>query len=288
MGRSFIHLFLMSFLILALYLFGKTKQYFLIYFPHNIEAKQITAISGDSIIAQNDSIVVPVIYEGSVDFRAMDPEVRKRKFIEYLLPAVVITRERLLDDLHHVEFIEYKFKNNKLIYHNDSIFLASMMEKYRTDSISELKKRIFPHPVSLALTQAVLESGWGTSSICRKGHNLFGILSFSSEESRLKMRLTDSEEDIYLRTYEDVIQSVEHYFLLISRVSSYKKFRQKRWEGATSLQLVTLLDSYHEAEEYEDLAKSIIQENKLTRYDIASIDPAYRKFSSLYSFLTQQ
>ncbi len=287
MRRSFIHLFLMSFLILALYLFGKTKQYFLLYFPHSINIKQITAITGDSIVAQNDSVIVPVNYSGSIDFRTMDPEVRKKKFIEYLLPAVVIIRERLMDDLHHVEFIEDKINNKKRIYPNDSIFLSSMLEKYRTDSIKELKRRIFPHPVSLALTQAVLESGWGTSSICRKGHNLFGVLSFSSDEARLKMQFNDSEDDIYLRTYEDVIQSVEHYYLLISRVSSYKKFRQKRWEGASTFQLLQLLDSYHEAEEYEELAYSIIKNNQLTKYDVASVNPAFRSYKTLYSFLTQ-
>jgi Bax protein len=277
----------MSFLILSLYLFGKTKHYFLLYNSHNVDVKLISSNSADSIMAQNDSVIVPVNYSGSIDFRTMDPEIRKRKFIEYLLPAVVVIREKLLDDLHHVEFIEEKLKNNKEIYSNDSIFLSAMKEKYKTDSLNELKKRIFPHPVSLALTQAVLESGWGTSSICRKGHNLFGVLSFSSEESRLKMQFNDSEDDIYLRTYDDVIQSVEHYFLLISRVSSYKKFREKRWEGAPTPQLLKLLDNYHESDEYEKIARSIIEENKLTRFDIATIDPTYREFRKLSSFLTQ-
>lgn len=277
----------MSFLIISLYLFGKTKHYFLLYNSHNIDIKLISSDSGDSIMAQNDSVIVPVNYSGSIDFRTMDPEIRKKKFIEYLLPAVVIIREKLLDDLHHVEFIEEKLKNNKEIYSNDSIFLSTMKEKYKTDSLNELKKRIFPHPVSLALTQAVLESGWGTSSICRKGHNLFGVLSFSPEESRLKMQFNDNEDDIYLRTYDDVIQSVEHYFLLISRVSSYKKFREKRWEGAPTSQLLKLLDNYHESDEYEKIAKSIIEDNKLTRFDIATIDPTYREFRKLSSFLTQ-
>ena len=235
MRRSFIHLFLTSFLILALYLFGKTKHYFLLYSHNNFKIKEISAASADSIMAQNDSVIIPVNYSGSIDFREINPEVRKRKFIEYLLPAVVIIRERLLEDLHHVEFIEEKLNNKKAIYSNDSIFLLTMKQKYKTDSLRELKIRIFPHPVSLALTQAILESGWGTSSICRKGHNLFGVLSFSSEESRLKMQFNDSDDDIYLRTYDNVIQSVDHYFLLISRVSSYKKFREKRWEGASHI-----------------------------------------------------
>ena len=272
-------------LILTLYCFGKTKQYYLLYCPHNIQVKDIKAQSCDSIIAQNDTMITPVNYLGMMDFRQLDPDVRKQKFIQYLLPSIVITRERLLDDLHHVEFIEDKMNQKKEIYPDDSLFLDSMMIKYRTDSLLELKKRIYPHPVSLALTQAVLESGWGTSSIARKGHNLFGVLSFSADESRLKMQFNDSEDDIYLRTYSGILESVEHYYLLISRISSYKKFRDKRWEGASSSKLLYYLDSYHETAQYAQMAKSIIRSNDLDQYDIASINPSYRNIVSLFTFL---
>jgi len=240
------------------------------------------------IKAQNYSVILTVNYRGSIDFRTLDPELRKRKFIEYLLPSLVIIRERLLEDLRHVEFIEEKLKAKKEIYPNDSIFISEMKVKYKTESLLELKKRIFPHPVSLALTQAILESGWGTSSIFRKGHNSFGVLSFSPEESRLKMQFNNSEDDVYLRTYDDVIQSVEHYFLLISRVSSYKKFREDRWQGGSTSQLLKLLDNYHESEEYEKIASSIIENNDLTRFDAAQIDSTYRKFKIFSSFLNEQ
>lgn len=285
MLRTISHLILTTLLISALYFFGKTKQYYLLYCPHNISVTNIETHSPDSIVPQIDSLITPVNYLGTIDFRQLDPEVRKKKFIEYLLPAVVITRERLLDDLHHVEFIEQKIKQRKQIYPGDSLFLDSMMVKYKTDSMPELKKRIYPHPVSLALTQAVLESGWGTSSIARKGNNMFGIMSFSPDESRLKMQFNDSEDDIYLRTYNSIIESVENYYLLISRISSYKKFREKRWEGVPSSKLVYLLDSYHETKQYAELANSIIKNNDLARYDIAAINPLSRRFVSLYTFL---
>lgn len=285
MLRTITHLILTAFLISALYFFGKTKQYFLIYCPHHIVVKDIDVRSADSIVAQSDTLITPINYLGTIDFRQLDSEVRKKKFVHYLLPAIVITRERLLDDLHHVEFIEEKMNRKKKIYPDDSLFLATMMVKYKTDSVLELKKRIYPHPVSLALTQAVLESGWGTSSIARKGNNLFGILSFSPEDSRLKMQFNDGEDDIYLKTYNCILESVENYYLLISRVSSYKKFRDKRWEGASSSKLLYFLDSYHETKQYAELANSIIRSNDLSRYDVASINPLYRKFISLNAFL---
>ncbi len=285
MLKTLSHLILSALLICALYLFGKTKQYYLLYSPHNIAVKEIKVQSADSIIIQSDSLITPVNYLGTIDFRQMDPELRKEKFIHYLLPAIVITRERLLDDLHHVEFIEEKLNQKETIYPNDSLFLDSMKVKYKTDSMLELKKRIYPHPVSLALTQAILESGWGTSSIARKGHNLFGILSFSPDESRLKMQFNDSEDDIYLRTYKSIIESVENYYLIISRISSYKKFRDKRWEGTPSSKLVYFLDSYYENELYAELANSIIKNNDLARYDNVSVKPAYQEFNSLFAFL---
>jgi Bax protein len=285
MLRTISHLILTVLLISTLYFFGKTKQYYLLYSPHCILVKNINAQSCDSIVAQNDTLITPVNYMRSVDFRQLDPEVRKQKFIQYLLPSIVVIRERLLDDLHHVEFIEKKMNQKKKIYPPDSLFLSTMMLKYKTDSLLELKKRIYPHPVSLALSQAVLESGWGTSSIARKGLNLFGVMSYSPDDSRIKMQFNDSEDDIYLRTYNSIIESVEHYYLLISRSSLYEDFREKRWEGAPSSKLLYFLDSYHETAKYAALAKSIIRSNNLDQYDISSINPSYRSNVSLYTFL---
>lgn len=285
MLRTVSHLILSALLICTLYLFGKIKQYYLQYSPNNIEVKNIKVQSPDSIIAQNDSLIIPVNYLGTMDFRQLEPELRKMKFIQYLLPAVVIIRQRLLDDMHHIEFIEDKLMNKKEIYSEDSLFLDSMKVKYNTDSIPELIKRIYPHPVSLALTQAVLESGWGTSSIARKGHNLFGILSFSPDESRLKMQLNDSEDDIYLRTYSNITESVENYYLIVSRSSLFKEFREKRWEGASASKLLYLLDNYHENEQYAELGNSIMKTNSLEKYDNLTVDPAYEKDLSLYAYL---
>jgi Bax protein len=285
MLRTISHLILTAILISTLYFFGKTKQYYLLYTPQKILVKNTNDQSSETIVAQNDTLITPKNYMKSIDFRQLDPEVRKQKFIEYLLPSIVIIRERLLDDLHHVEFIEKKMNQKKRIYPADSLFLDSMMLKYNTDSLLELKKRIYPHPVSLALSQAVLESGWGTSSIARKGLNLFGVMSYSPDDSRIKMQFNDSEDDIYLRTYNSLIESVEHYYLLISRSSLYKKFREKRWEGASSSKLLYFLDSYHETAQYAEMAKSIIRSNDLDQYDIASINPSYRRIISLYSFL---
>jgi len=272
-------------IIFALYLFAKTEKYNSRYWPEVIKIRDINLIDADSIIIQPDSALIPVNYIGSIDFRSVNPDKRKELFIQHLLPAIVITRERLLDDLHHVEFIESKINAKKAISDFDSTFLTGLRAKYETNSLSELKLRIYPHPVSLALTQAVLESGWGTSSIFRNGSNIFGVMSFSADESRSLMQFQESGDERYLRMYSSVIESVEHYYLLMSKVSSYKKFRQKRWEGETSSQLLHYMGSYHESDQYAEMAQSIISSNNLERYDYVKIDPKYKETVTFRSYL---
>jgi len=272
-------------LLFALYLFAKTEKYHSKYWTEAISIRDVNLTAPDSIIYQSDTALVPVNYIGSIDFRNINPETRKDLFIQHLLPAVVITRERLLDDLHHVEFIEGRAILKKTISKFDSTFLAHMKLKYEADSFAELKIRIYPHPVSLALTQAVLESGWGTSNIFRNGNNIFGIMSFSSEDSRSLIQYHEGDDIRYLRTYNSVIESVEHYYLLISKISSYKRFRQKRWEGGSSSDLLRYMGSYHESEQYAEMAQSIIASNNLVRYDNVAIDPKYKESLTLKSFL---
>ncbi len=277
--------FYFSAVILAIYLFAKAEKYHSQYWPEVIRISNVKLTSADSIIIQSDTTLIPVNYIGSFDFRNVNPERRKDLFIMHLLPAIVITREHLLDDLHHIEFIEHRLKNKNDISKPDSTFLAQVMQKYETDSIAELKRRIYPHPVSLALSQAVLESGWGTSSIFRNGNNIFGIMSFSSSDSRSLINYQEGDDERYLRTYNSVIESVEHYYLLISTVSSYKRFRQKRWEGGDSSQLLKYLTRYHETDLYTGMAQSIIASNNLERYDNLTIDPRYKENLGLLSFL---
>ncbi len=270
--------------IFAIYLFAKNEKYKSTYWPDEIMIKDVKLSTADSIIFQSDTALIPVNYISSLDFRSVNPENRKDLFIQYLLPAIVLTRNHLLDNLHHIEFIESRIIAKKEISEMDSTFLVEMRLKYETDSLIELKRRIYPHPVSLALTQAVLESGWGTSNIFRNGNNIFGIMSFSNHDSRSIVPF-DEENDRYLRTYSTVISSVEHYFLLIAKVPSYKKFRQKRWEGLGTAELLKYMSSYHESDQYIPLAKSIICSNNLERYDNIAIDPKYKEILTLRSFL---
>lgn len=280
--RDFIIILL---LIFAVYIIAKIIKYNKQYWPVEIKVRNVQLNVPDSIYFQADTALIPLNYVGSIDFRSLNTEQKKDLFIQYLLPAIVITRERLFDDLHHVEFIEQRINQKIKISESDSMFMFGIKLKYETDSLDELKRRIYPHPVSLALTQAVLESGWGTSSIFRHGNNIFGMMSFSSDDPRSLVQFQGGEDDQYLRMYSSVIESVDHYYHTISTVSSYKKFRQMRWEGKASADLLRYMGSYHESDQYAEMARSIISGNDLLRYDNVVIDPRYFESKTLISYL---
>ena len=223
--------------------------------------------SVDSIIPPGDSTIVPVRYHGVPDFTDLDPQVRKEKFIQFMLPAVLVVRHQLMDDLRHVEFIEKRMDGGERIAPSDTVFLSQMFNKYHTDSISVLKRRIYPHPISLVIAQAALESGWGTSRFFREGNNIFGVWSFDSDDSRIPSKYKRNGRTVYLKSYSSYIQSIRNYYLTIARVPYYKKFRLKRWNGASSMDLLPFLSRYSEKSQYAQLAGSIIQDNNIQKYD---------------------
>jgi Bax protein len=71
-------------------------------------------------------------------------------------------------------------------------------------------------PVSLALAQAALESGWGTSRGARNGHSVFG-----------HMRFGDDDEG-RLRHFADLPAAVEAYALNLNTHRAYAEFRRAR------------------------------------------------------------
>ena len=227
--------------------------------------------SVDSIIPPGDSTMVPVRYHGVPDFKDLDPQVRKEKFIQFMLPAVLIVRHRLLNDLRHVEYIEKREAKGEAVAPADTLFLHHLSKKYRTDSLNVLKRRIYPHPVSLVIAQAALESGWGTSRFFREGNNIFGVWSFNSDDSRMASKYKRNGRTVYLKSYDSYIQSISNYYLTIARVPYYKKFRKERWKGASSLDLLSYLSRYSEKSQYARLAGSIIRENDIQKYDHYSL-----------------
>jgi Bax protein len=127
----------------------------------------------------------PLWHRSLPDFAAIDsiPE-RKSAFFEFLKPYVDEANEAVERDRQRLGVLQRRLVNGPL-GRRDACWLQEFAEEYNLASqrsrkvqeaiVQELLMRVDIVPPSLALAQAALESGWGTSRFAREGNNLFGI-----------------------------------------------------------------------------------------------------------------
>ena len=129
-------------------------------------------------------------------------------------------------------------------------------------------KRLHPHPTSIILAQAAIESGWATSRFCREANNIFGIWSYNSNEKRIKASEGREGQDIYLRKYDSLFESVYDYLETISRAGAYEEFREMRLYSSNPYRLIWYLSNYSELRyEYVRSLRNVIEFNDLHLYD---------------------
>jgi Bax protein len=142
---------------------------------------------------------------------------------------------------------------------------------FTADEMMKLKRRVDIIPPSLALVQAAIESGWGSSRFAREGNALFG--QWTTGEG-LKAQGSDAR----LAAFATPTKSVAAYCLNLNTHRSYTQFRHARAEmrqkGTTidGVNLAGYLDRYSEkGEAYTRLIKDMIQRDGLEIADTAQL-----------------
>lgn len=241
-----------------------------------------------NIIEINDSLIVPVLYDTLLIDQYAPVSVRKKQFIEQVLPAILIVRFNTENKSRKVEKIIRKITNNETLGSGEVKFTDSLMSRYRAKSYENLLVRLKPTPTSLVLAQAAIESGWGSSRFAIEGNNLFGVWTTSTDKNVIKSLYGRGDQQIYLKKYNNIAESIDHYFLTLGRHRAYRSFRLKRYEQDDIYELIDTLDKYSEAgEEYTLLIKKVIEWNNLQQYDCYAIDPKYIIKSNLYQKLLE-
>ncbi|MBD5782355.1 glucosaminidase domain-containing protein [Pelagicoccus sp. NFK12] len=108
---------------------------------------------------------------------------RKQAFFDFLEPFVVEANGDILEERAEVLKLQAYFERNQRLSGSRLESFNQLRESYKLDpvdsasaqSFRELLNRVDTIPVSLALAQAAIESGWGTSRFARQGNNLFGM-----------------------------------------------------------------------------------------------------------------
>lgn len=136
---------------------------------------------------------------------------------------------------------------------------------------------------SAVIAQAILESGWGKSSLAAKYHNYFGIkcgtawtgesVNLATKEEYTAETLTDIRDNF--RVYPSMEEGIKGYFELLGLP------RYQNLKGITEPKayLETIkADGYTTSSSYVSECMLIITQNNLTQYDTGETMPSINKF----------
>lgn len=236
-----------------------------------IEYKSIKKPS--DILKISGKKVKPIIYEDISKFNDFPENNRKDRYIETLLPAILIVKFNLLNEKAKTERIWNKIRAKDSLTPEDSSFLNTLYSKYKSENLKEISRKQHLHPTSIVLAQSILETGWGNSRFFIKGNNAFGIWSYNKLDKRMPASTTRDGLVIYLKKYDNIAQSVEDYFLTLANSWAFDEFREKRYDSDNPYELIWYLNKYSELRnDYVRKVGEIIVQNDLTKYDTYEID----------------
>lgn len=250
----------------------------------SIEKKETTitvlrkhVISPDSIIPITDSLVKPIIYTRAISLDTLSVSVRKQKFFDMMLPAVLVAKTKLDSTRKKVEYILSKPDRTP----EEEAYIDSLEIKYKTKNPKELIKRLHALPVSIVLAQAAIESGWGTSRFFKKANNPFGMWSFNDDHAKIAALHTRDGKDIYLRKFKSLEEAIEAYYYMLATRKPYKKLRDLEQKTTDPFILIKGLTKYSErGSAYVAEVGLTIRANNLTKYDSYILDPEYAQTSN--------
>ncbi len=212
---------------------------------------------------------------------------RKSDFFRVMLPLVLAGNEKILADRKRVEKFAGQVLSGGNLYAVNKSWVISLAAEYGLDNFDpkngdwqELLRRVDAVPVSLALAQAALESGWGTSRFAQQGNAVFGQVSWRPG-SGLVQTGRDPDATHEVRSFSTLADCVNAYLHNLNTHRHYAKFRnqraklQARGQAPSGVELVKHLDRYSVlGKKYIDEVRGIIETNLLQEMDAARLRPA--------------
>ncbi|MBX6321258.1 MAG: glucosaminidase domain-containing protein [Rhodospirillaceae bacterium] len=225
---------------------------------------------------------VPRLYVTALppDFAALAaPAERKAVFIRVALPLVLRVNETIRDDRLRVRALARKEAAGVPATYAEAQWLQDLARRYRVDGVDlhELLLRVDEIPPSLALAQAAVESGWGTSRIARAGNALFGQKVW---DGRGVAPLAPPQDgDFRYAAFDRLVDCIAAYARNLNTHPAYAAFREvraamrERHDDLDGLVLSAALAPYStRGAAYVSDLQMLIYDNTLWAYDGARLD----------------
>ena len=214
-----------------------------------------------STLHSNETRVKKPIYTASEVPKHMSVATKKRRFFYLVVPEVTKAYYELTHRFRRIKKDLETKTNSKEI--------KNLKKIYKVKSDKDLLLAIKPHPRSIVIAQAAIESNWGTSRFFREANNIFGMWSTTNKEARIAAKVKrGGTQTIWLKKFKTLEESVLQYYITIGRGKHYKAFRKLRYHSDNVFELVKKLDKYSEmGEVYTKSIARVIRHNNLTKYD---------------------
>lgn len=189
-------------------------------------------------------------------------------FIQVLLPHILKVNEQILENRKHLLDLKDQQKVRHL-RHTEKMWLKKLASDYRCKStkIDALLMHVDIVPPSLALAQAIIETGGGRSSAARNKNSTFGHM----------------QKDNKVMTFDSLYHNVAAYVTNLNRHAAYGSFRKVRADlraknqPLCGIKLAACLDKYSiRRGAYIREVQGQIHNLKLAKYDKMMLDQQMR------------
>lgn len=197
---------------------------------------------------------------------------RKRYFVTLLLPLILAANEETLATRRRIVLVS----GQPVIAEGERQWLNELRARYRVKGggLDRLLRRVDVVPPSIAIAQAGIETGWGTSRFVREGNALFAEWVWDSPTAMRPKRQRKELGDYGVRRFDSLYGSVKAFMLNLNRHKAYAPFRERRAamragkEAWDPIALCAGLIDYSERKQaYVELLRATIRQGQLTSLD---------------------
>ena len=221
---------------------------------------------------------VPNLYISSLpeDFsKIVSSSKKKSLFVRSILPLIVKENNRIETLNNRIKNLKNNFSK---INRSEAMWLRKMMSSYKVKSndINDLIIKVDIIPVSIALGQAAIESGWGTSRFAMEGNALYGQWSWKTG-SGIVPKERDINDVYEIKSFLSLSNSVASYMKNLNTHQNYNNFRINRKLlrehniPVLGSYLYQYLDKYAVDSNYSNTLKKIIDINKFEELENVEI-----------------
>jgi len=231
---------------------------------------------------RRDARPVPRVYFARLPSelaRISSAKERKSLFIRIMLPLILRVDDDIRADRERLLVLKRQLDAGTKLPGRDVRWIKDLAREYRVKdgNIDELLRRVDVIPPSLALAQAAIESGWGTSRFAQQTNALFGQWTYGSDG--LVPARRDDGSSHRVKAFPRLIEAVSNYAINLNTHQAYDAFRQARARLAgqtrwlNGFDLAETLSAYSQrGMEYVHDLRAIIRINRLTDFDRISLE----------------